>query len=182
MKKTVLSILCANLVLILSSASASAADAREAVNMPFTLVSLLAIALLLLSCKLYSNNIGLKKELARYRARLLEYTQRYEPIKVGGPASKATGEADKIVEPEEEHAKKIYWDRISSTIGKTQPNSRELEELQNKKKDLEGMIELTKRKYHQRELDEKSFSDIIKDQQKQIIEIEARINKLVKGG
>ena len=43
------------------------------------------------------------------------------------------------------------------------------------------MIEMTKAKYHTRAIDEKSFSNIIEDYQKRLIEIEAKLRKMSGG-
>jgi len=182
MKKGVKNTICLSLMLILFYATtASAANGEDSINVPFTLITLLAIVLLLITCELYIENARLKRRILEYRTKLMEYTK-YEPIRMGG----ALGEQKNIEETfaenaglEDRHAKRLYWDRFSETLNKTQSGG-ELTELQSRKKDLEDMVELTKRKYHRREIDEKSFSEIIKDQQKQIIEVESRIRKLTK--
>jgi hypothetical protein len=54
----------------------------------------------------------------------------------------------------------------------------ELLRLQSEKKDVEEMIRIAKRKYHKRTLDEESFREIVRDHQKKLIEIEARISQI----
>lgn len=54
----------------------------------------------------------------------------------------------------------------------------EISRLVKEKKRIEEMIELAKSKYHRRVLDEDSFREIVKENQKKLIEIEARINDL----
>jgi hypothetical protein len=50
--------------------------------------------------------------------------------------------------------------------------------LLSEKKTIEEMIELAKIKYHKRTLDEESFREIIRDNQKRLIEIETRIKDM----
>ncbi|MBN2014308.1 MAG: hypothetical protein JW778_03930 [Candidatus Altiarchaeota archaeon] len=54
----------------------------------------------------------------------------------------------------------------------------ELIKLLDEKNRVEEMIELAKTKYHRRALDEESFREIIRDHQKKLIEIEAKIKHL----
>ncbi len=54
----------------------------------------------------------------------------------------------------------------------------ELLKLQDEKKSIEEMIRIAKKKYHNRMLDEESFREIVRDHQKKLIEIEARINQI----
>jgi hypothetical protein len=54
----------------------------------------------------------------------------------------------------------------------------QIRSLLKEKKTIEEMIELAKAKYHKRTLDEDSFKEIVKDNQKKLIEVEAHINEL----
>ena len=56
----------------------------------------------------------------------------------------------------------------------------ELEQLQRQKKEVEDLIEIAKSKFHNRNLDEESFREIVRDQQKKLIEIESKISNLEK--
>gem|GEM_PF-5106068 len=56
----------------------------------------------------------------------------------------------------------------------------ELLKLQSEKSNIEEMIRIAKTKYHKRKLDEESFREIIRDHQKKLIEIEAKINQIEK--
>jgi hypothetical protein len=170
------------------NATANAVDAGSSdLNTTVILISLVAIGLLVYSYKLRIANLKLKEEVRRYRSKLAEFLQtveaKYEPVK-STEGNKKPGEADVIERQESEgvraqYTKRLYWDRLTSTINKTSEHE-ELAELESRKKDLEELIELTKKKYHMREIDEKSFSEIIKDHQKQMIEVEAKIGKLMK--
>lgn len=177
------------LLLMLTTASlAGAADFNpNDPTMSVILISIVAIVLLGYSYKLRVENIRLGEELNRYKSRFAEYVQsmgsKYEPIKsyeqMGGRSTEEKhGGGEEGVK--ERYTKRLYWDRLASTISKTTPNNEELTELEDKKKDLQELIELTKKKYHQREIGEKSFDEIIKEQQKQMIEIDGKISKLRK--
>jgi len=148
------------------------------------LISALCLVLLGYSYVKHVENLKLKRELAKYKIKVKEIIrekdQQYEPIKAGdGQTVEKKEEKEGI---REQYTKRLYWDRLTSTINKvTLPAVDEITELERRKKDLEEVIEITKRKYQRRELDEKSFGEIIKDQQKQMIEIEATINRLKEG-
>ena len=71
--------------------------------------------------------------------------------------------------------KKRFWDKLEKSF---EPEvEQELEKLIAEKKRLDEMIELTKSKYHRREIDESGFKNIITEYQKQLIDIESRIKK-----
>jgi hypothetical protein len=53
--------------------------------------------------------------------------------------------------------------------------TKSVEELQKEKEELEKMMAIAKAKYHKRELDEESFREIIRDNQKKVIELELKI-------
>ncbi|MFC2162722.1 CARDB domain-containing protein [Candidatus Altiarchaeota archaeon] len=53
-----------------------------------------------------------------------------------------------------------------------------LKELQKKKDEIEEMTAIAKKKYHRRELDEESFREIVRDNQKKIIQLEIKIKGL----
>jgi hypothetical protein len=69
-------------------------------------------------------------------------------------------------------------DNLKRELGSRPAGGNELAAAINEKKQIEYMINLTKIKYHKREIDEESFREITRDYQKKLIEIEARINKL----
>ncbi|HIE34242.1 MAG TPA: hypothetical protein EYP86_03805 [Candidatus Altiarchaeales archaeon] len=56
----------------------------------------------------------------------------------------------------------------------------QIKKLLDEKKSIEEMIEIAKKKYHQRKLDEESFREIVRDNQKKLIEIEAKIDDIEK--
>jgi hypothetical protein len=66
-----------------------------------------------------------------------------------------------------------YWDKMEAKAD-------ELTKLQTQKDHLEELIKRTKIKYHKRELDEESFREIVKDYQKQLMEINVKIWELEK--
>ena len=53
-----------------------------------------------------------------------------------------------------------------------------LHELKDNKKRIEYLIKLAESKYHRRKLDEESFREIVRDQQKKLMEIEAKISEI----
>jgi hypothetical protein len=53
-----------------------------------------------------------------------------------------------------------------------------LEELVQRKKEIEEMTAIAKAKYHRRELDEESFREIVRDNQKKIIQLEIRMREV----
>ncbi|MCX6695577.1 MAG: hypothetical protein NTU61_04715 [Candidatus Altiarchaeota archaeon] len=58
-------------------------------------------------------------------------------------------------------------------VEKEKPKS--VRELLREKEEIEKMIDMARSKYHKRELDEESFREIIRDNQKKVIELELRI-------
>jgi Fe2+ transport system protein B len=66
-----------------------------------------------------------------------------------------------------------YWEKMEARAD-------ELTKLQEQKTHLEELIKRTKVKYHKRELDEESFREIVKDYQKQLMEINVKIWELEK--
>ncbi len=66
-----------------------------------------------------------------------------------------------------------YWEKMEARAD-------ELTQLQEQKDHLEELIKRTKVKYHKRELDEESFREIVKDYQKQLMEINVKIWELEK--
>ncbi|MBN2250862.1 MAG: hypothetical protein JW724_02155 [Candidatus Altiarchaeota archaeon] len=66
-----------------------------------------------------------------------------------------------------------YWEKMEARAD-------ELTELQNQKQHIEELIKRTKVKYHKREIDEESFREIVKDYQKQLMEINVKIWELEK--
>jgi len=170
------------LILTLStSACAFSIDFTEP-KTTVVILCLVCFSLLVFSYGMYVENSHLKEEIVRLKSKFIEYVKekegKYEPVRTVKYAESPLEPPEEKLTLQEQHARRLYWDRLASTITKSSASGGELAELEAKKKDLQDMIELTKTKYHQREIDEKSFSDIIKDQQKQLIEIESKINKL----
>lgn len=54
----------------------------------------------------------------------------------------------------------------------------EYTKLKREKDNVEYMLNLSKIKYHKRQLDEESFREIVRDYQKQLIAVEAKMNRL----
>jgi hypothetical protein len=61
---------------------------------------------------------------------------------------------------------------------KEEQEENELERLNREKSRIEELIKQTKIKYRKREIDEESFRDIIKDYQKELMEINIKISEL----
>ncbi len=55
-----------------------------------------------------------------------------------------------------------------------------LQRLKANKERIEYLIKLAESKYHKRKLDEESFREIVRDQQKKMMEIEAKISEIEK--
>lgn len=72
-----------------------------------------------------------------------------------------------------EQLKMGYWEKMEARAD-------ELDKLREEKEQIEELIRRTKVKYHKRELDEESFREIVKDYQKQLMEINVRIWELEK--
>jgi len=66
-----------------------------------------------------------------------------------------------------------YWEKMEARAD-------ELTKLQEQKDHIEELIKRTKVKYHKREIDEESFRDIVKDYQKQLMEVNVKIWELEK--
>jgi hypothetical protein len=70
----------------------------------------------------------------------------------------------------------VFLIRSKKTITPGKPESgKSVEELLREKEEVEKMLAIAKAKYHRRELDEESFREIVRDNQKRIIEIELKI-------
>lgn len=78
---------------------------------------------------------------------------------------------------EPEKLRKEYWDHLQKMDDMTPTNS-ELRKLMEEKADVEHMVEMTKSKYLEWSMDEKSFNNIIEGYQKRIIELETMIHKI----
>jgi len=86
---------------------------------------------------------------------------------------------EKPTKKEQAGLRNDYWNRIDEISGgKADP---EVKKLTDERAEIQTMIEMTKAKYHTRAIDEKSFSNIIEDYQKRLIEIEAKLKKLSGG-
>jgi hypothetical protein len=72
-----------------------------------------------------------------------------------------------------EQLKMGYWEKMEARAD-------ELTQLQEEKNQIDELIKRTKVKYHKRELDEESFREIVKDYQKQLMEINVKIWDLEK--
>lgn len=70
-----------------------------------------------------------------------------------------------------ESLRKGFWERMEG-------ESDEIKKLQDEKGRLEELIKNTKAKYHRREIDEESFREIVKDYQKELMEINVKIGKM----
>lgn len=176
------------LLLAITPAASAIGDANTADgNTPVILTSVISIFLILYAYILHVENTRLKNEIKKCKTRLAEYAHTgdaYEPVKPAKDQTetkyldvKKSAEGGGMLE---RYTKRLYWDRLPSTIKNVSSERVELARLENKKRDLEEVIELTKKKYCQREIDEKNYTDIINENQKQIIDLEARTNKIRK--
>jgi hypothetical protein len=69
-----------------------------------------------------------------------------------------------------------YWDNIDRIGDPT--SSPQISKLIDEKEEIQGMLEITKMKYHTRAIDEKSFSNITQEYQKKLIEIDSKLQRL----
>ncbi|MFH0862522.1 MAG: carboxypeptidase-like regulatory domain-containing protein [Candidatus Altiarchaeota archaeon] len=67
----------------------------------------------------------------------------------------------------------IAWDHLGSKNRGPTPD-----ELKAEKAEIEKMIEMTRVKYHKRQIDEETLKNIVKDKQERLIEIESKIREL----
>ncbi|MCX6695523.1 MAG: AAA family ATPase, partial [Candidatus Altiarchaeota archaeon] len=92
---------------------------------------------------------------------------------------KASGEADLYQDLLDDVQKQKPQRAVDSGVdGQAAHGDLLVEDLLRQKAEIESMIELAKSKYHKRELDEESFREITRDDQKKLIEIESKLNKL----
>lgn len=167
-------------IFILSPRLSDSADSASGFPWTFLLLGV-TIVLVLMTYSLYSENRKLKSELIRY-ADIIKKQATERKIRDSMSQQKnATlvqtqpDKLDKISEIRKEQMKKRFWDKLEKSF---EPEvEQELEKLIAEKKRLDEMIELTKSKYHRREIDESGFKNIITEYQKQLIDIESRIKK-----
>ncbi|MFH1721600.1 MAG: hypothetical protein ABH950_03235 [Candidatus Altiarchaeota archaeon] len=91
--------------------------------------------------------------------------------------------AETISADKHEQLKQSYWDMLQKDMKQKAEESgaSKVSVLLGEKKKLEGMIELSRSKYHKGSIDEESFREISRDLCKRIIEIEAEM-RLKNGG
>ena len=63
-------------------------------------------------------------------------------------------------------------------VSDSKPAAEDLDALMKEKTEIESEIELSKAKYHKRQIDDESFREIVRDQQKKLIEVEAKIKSI----
>ncbi|MDD5110954.1 MAG: hypothetical protein PHG85_00245 [Candidatus Altiarchaeota archaeon] len=158
--------------------------------LPVAAVGLLLILLFAYSYKLQKDNLRLKEEAARYKSKLAEYVSMHEEHiepakKIPEKSEIAAVSSQKVAEDSkatmrEQYTKRLYWDRLESTIRKSAAS--DLTVLDAKKRDIDDIIQITKRKRVSGEIDENSYGEIMTQKQKELIELEARISKLKKSG
>ncbi len=68
-----------------------------------------------------------------------------------------------------------YFRRLRKSSHDRKQQKQQMKELIDEKKTIEEMITLAKKKYHKRKIDEESFKEIIKENQKRLIEVETKI-------
>lgn len=79
----------------------------------------------------------------------------------------------------EERFKEEYWTKLGKASAESGSEAEEkITELNTKREEINGLIELSRKKYMKRQLDEDSFKDIVRDYQKELIGIEGEIKKL----
>lgn len=72
-----------------------------------------------------------------------------------------------------------YWDKLGEKTASTDSKDEEkITELSAKRDEINSLIELSRKKYMKRQLDEETFKEIVRDYQKELIGIEGEIKKL----
>lgn len=148
----------------------------------FILILFIAVIILLSRVERIHNELGDKikenpKELKKRSMRLREIEeglkkQKYE-LK-GKEEQQVLDEMKKISnlwKSRRERLRKGFWERIEE-------ESDELKRLQEERERIEELIRSTKVKYHKREIDEESFREIVKDYQKELMEINLKIEEM----
>jgi len=175
--------------LTLAATSASAESGLESLGYVAFALGLLS---LLYSYNLTKGKTGLEAKIAREKVLLkkmrkeiqdhkeqLDAWKKQESVEVDGKVAHEIEKASTGVVHDRDDADGLrmeYWDRLGHMDSPT-PEDPSVKKLVEEKKEIEGMIELTKMKYHTRELDEHSFSNITQEYQKRLIELEAKIKK-----
>lgn len=78
-----------------------------------------------------------------------------------------------------ERFKEEYWTKLGRASAEAGSKAEgKISELNTKREEINGLIELSRKKYMKRQLDEESFKDIVRDYQKELIGIEGEIKKL----
>ncbi len=78
-----------------------------------------------------------------------------------------------------EKLRQEYWQKIDTVLGTDSED--ELTKFRSEHDHLKGLIKLAEEKYHNHEIDEETFREIVKDYQKKLIELETRMNRVQKG-
>ncbi len=81
------------------------------------------------------------------------------------------GRISKLWRSRRERLRMGIWEKIDA-------EPKELKELKKKREETSNLIEQAKSKYHKRELDEKSFREIVSSYQKDLMEINLKIREL----
>ena len=165
-----------------------------------TIIVPATLILLLMACVLFANIykqgtefINLEKQARRNKKIIV---QQKKEIKANQDklkksldelAKKDVGQIDKeldrvsgVKETQKERFREAYWDQLERSVNASgDPEAaKKLKELYIRREEINGLIELSRKKYMKRQLDEESFRDIVRDYQKELIEIEGEVKKL----
>jgi|GEM_PF-2430694 len=158
------------------------------VSAPITIVlGLMALLLLVNIYKVGDEYIHLEKAAARNKKkiahqkkeiylnkkkleRILEEISRKDREKI----KSELGSTNTEITSRESRFQDTLWNQLEKT---TTPKQSENARLNAQRKEIEELINVTKKKYTKRQLDEDGFRGIVRDYQKQLIEIENKIKK-----
>jgi hypothetical protein len=118
---------------------------------------------------------GLRMQLSEAQERLGRLSRQAES-EIGDEVRKAKAAIDST---RKESLQKGYWDRMD-TMDQTGPAEKEMASLKAQKDEMAGKIELSKAKYHAREIDEESLKRIVEGYNRELIDIESKMRQLEK--
>ena len=128
--------------------------------------------------KQLENKIRAERKILKKRVRRLKRVdselEGYEHQLKGKDSEKVMREIEKISGLWKSRREKLYqgyWRAVEE-----KPD--ELEKLQKKMERINELIKQTKIKYHKREIDEESFREIVKEYQKELMELNLKVNEM----
>lgn len=149
-----------------------------------SLLIVLILSALLVNMQYINSRMGGKilterKTLRKQRRRLHKVDTelgKYKHQLKGGVSEKVIDEIEKINKLWKSKNERLY----GGYWRKTKKTPDELEKLQERSKWIAELIKQTKIKYHKRDIDEESFREIVKEYQKELMELDLKVRVLKK--